>query len=164
MRRILAATAVLFLITAACGDDDGSAVRDVGDSESGSGSGSGTASGESTDAPVELEGTVNNHGNGEAGSEPLELELDNFYFAPTVTKAAKGTTIEVELTNEGDAPHTFTIDSLGIDEELQPGDSTTVSIEVPDDDTAVRYYCRFHEGQGMQGALYTADGATVSAN
>jgi len=66
------------------------------------------------------------------------------------------------LENEGDAPHTFTIDALDIDTEVAPGGSAEVEVTLPGQD-ATLFYCRFHQGQGMQGAVYFEEGDQVAA-
>src|SRR5712692_8373425 len=65
--------------------------------------------------PVRLEGKVNNKGSKTVKHGKIEIEADDFYFKPTFIKAKPGTTVTVELKNEGKAQHTFTIPSLGID-------------------------------------------------
>lgn len=93
------------------------------------------------------------HGSADVGGESaLELELDDFYFGPTVLEGDAGQTLTLTLHNEGDAPHTFTIDG-GPREELQPGDEgVTAQVTFPDSGALV-FYCEFHRGQGMLGAL-----------
>jgi plastocyanin len=87
------------------------------------------------------------------GTEEIEVELDDFYFEPTVLEGAAGQTLTVTMFNEGDAPHTFTIDELQVDEELQPGDEdVTAEVTFPDSGALV-FYCRFHVGGGMLGGL-----------
>lgn len=61
----------------------------------------------------------------------------------------------VHLHNEGDEAHTFTIEEADVDETLQPGDTRDVEVTVPDADVTT-IFCRFHQGQGMQGAIFTA--------
>lgn len=82
----------------------------------------------------------------------LELELDNFYFEPTFIKLPGGSTVKVELFNEGDVAHTFTIDGLDIDEELQPDARKEIEIDIGTE-TRYEFYCRFHGDQGMRGAF-----------
>jgi plastocyanin len=166
MRKIAVLLLPAALVVAACGDDDGADVRESGSesgsasgSESGSAPGSGSGS-ESGDAPVELEGTVNDHGIGEVEDDELELELDDNYFGPTFVKGSPGGSVTVELVNEGSATHTFTSDALGVDEEVGPGDEASVTVTLPDED-AVEFHCRFHEAQGMKGAFYFNEGDTV---
>jgi plastocyanin len=112
--------------------------------------------------PVKLEGKVNDEGTKTAKNNKIDVEQDDFYFKPTYIKAKKGT-LTVELENEGNAPHTFTIDSLDIDKELQPGKKATVKVKVPSS-SAVAFYCRFHKGQGMQGAIFTKAGASTTSS
>ena len=146
MRKILLIGVALVLVTAACGDDD---------------DGGGSGGDSSAEAPVELEGTVNDEGgSGEVSDGEVEMELDDFYFGPTFTQADAGSSVTISLFNEGDTKHTFTIDSLGVDEELEPEATLEVEVTLPESG-AVRYYCRFHADQGMQGAFYTNAGDTV---
>lgn len=102
--------------------------------------------------PVSLAGTVNDHGTRSLTGDELEMELDDFFFGPTFVKAPGGKEVKVALENEGKAPHTFTIDDLGIDRVLQPGDKATVTVKLPTGGT-VAFYCRFHKAMGMQGAF-----------
>jgi plastocyanin len=148
MRRILIATATLTLLLTACGKS--SSKTTAGSSSSSGG------------APVSLTGQVNDKGNKDlAGNSSAALEVNNFYFEPTYVKAAPGTTVQLELSNVSKTTHTFTIDALHIDEELPAGAKHTVAVTVPTTG-ALRWYCRFHAGQGMQGAVYTKAGDPVT--
>jgi plastocyanin len=115
-----------------------------------------------TTPPVTLAGTVNDHGTTDLGSKAeLAVEQDDFYFNPTFIKAAPGSTVKIGLHNEGSTAHTFTIDALKVDTTLQPGGNVDVMLRMPASG-ALAFYCRFHRGQGMQGALYGATGDTVA--
>jgi plastocyanin len=166
MRKLLIAMTAIAFVAASCGDDDddqGTAAPSategtaVGTETSVASSASEGTSGGS--APVALEGTVNNEGTAEVSDE-VDVEMDDYYFEPTFLKASPGATIQVKLENEGDDNHTFTIDALGIDQEVAPGESATVDVTLPQEG-AVRFYCRFHGGQGMQGAFFFNEGDTV---
>jgi plastocyanin len=157
---LVAPVVALVVVLASCGDDDGADVRESG-GESGTGSESGSASGTASgQPPVSLEGTVSDHGVGEIENDELELELDDNYFAPTFARGTPGAEVTVELVNEGNATHTFTSDALGVDEELGGGDSSSVTITLPEEG-AVEFHCRFHEGQGMKGAFFFNEGDEV---
>jgi len=162
---LVAPLVALALVLASCGDDDGADVRESGgESGSESGSASGNASGNASEQPpVSLEGTVSDHGVGEIENDELELELDDNYFAPTFVRGTPGEQVTVELVNEGNATHTFTSDSLGVDEELSGGDSSSVSITLPEEG-AVAFHCRFHGAQGMKGAFYFNEGDQVEGD
>lgn len=149
MREVLVAGAVLTLALTACGGDDGGGK--VTPSTSGSAGG----------APVALTGTVNDHGTKELGDDTkADMELDDFYFGPTYVHAKPSTTVTLELENEGKAPHTFTIDG-GPDVTVQPGQKGEAKVTLPASG-AVRFYCKFHASQGMQGAFYFQAGDTVA--
>jgi plastocyanin len=143
----LALSAVVVLALSACGDDGGGTTT--------------SDTGSSSDEPVTLEAPLNNEGTQDIGdATTLELEADDDYFDPTFTKAAAGAEITVTIDNEGEKTHTFTIDDQDIDVEVAPGDTAEATVTIPDGD-ALRYYCRLHQSQGMQGAFYSADGQTV---
>src|SRR5687768_8489503 len=87
----------------------------------------------------------------EVASE-LTLETRDFSFAPKALTGEPGQEATIMVSNTGEAPHTFTIKDLDIDEELQPGDETQVTVTFPDSGS-VKFICRFHVGGGMEGAL-----------
>jgi len=102
---------------------------------------------------------ANDHGTKTASSSgKTEVELDDFYFKPTVLQGKPGEQVKVELKNEGKMEHTFTIDSQEIDQDLQPGDEAEVTVTIPKSG-AVSFYCKFHKSSGMAGAL-AVSGAT----
>ena len=43
------------------------------------------------------------------------MELDDFYFGPTFVSGPAGAKVTIDLSNEGQKNHTFTIDSAKID-------------------------------------------------
>jgi plastocyanin len=132
-----------------------------GDSKGGTASGTGTA-GEG-EAPVTLASKANNHGTADARSKTsLEVEADDYYFGPTYIHAKAGQSIKLELANEGKATHTFTTEDGKTDQELAPGAKKTVTVTAPATGLLV-YYCRFHRGEGMQGAVYLNQGDKASA-
>jgi plastocyanin len=101
---------------------------------------------------------ANDHGTKTASSSgKTEVELDDFYFEPTVLQGKPGEQVELELKNEGKVEHTFTIDSQGIDQDLQPGDETEVMVTIPKSG-AISFYCKFHKSSGMAGALAVTGG------
>lgn len=152
MRRLVPAVLVLLLLAAGCGGDG---ADEAAPTAAPAGEG---AEGEPTGAPpVSLPGSVSREGtvdkSGAGTSFALEVDQDDFSFAPTFVEAAPGARVTVELRNVGEAEHTFTIEALGIDEVLDPGASAEVVVELPEDGP-VRFVCRFHEDRGMQGAFF----------
>jgi plastocyanin len=130
-RAFVPALLVLVMVAASCGGDEGGTI---------------TLGGEN----------ANDHGTEDvSGESSIEFELDDFYFEPTLLQGEAGQTLTLEAFNEGDEAHTFTSDELGVDEELQPGGETSIEVTFPDSGQVV-FICRFHDSQGMRGALEVA--------
>ncbi len=104
-----------------------------------------------------------NHGTENvAGVEEFEIEMDDFYFRPTVLSGEAGQTITVELLNNGSNAHTFTIDALNVDLEVQPEQNGTTKVSFPESG-ALLFYCKFHAGAGMRGGLSVGGDLTAVA-
>jgi len=56
------------------------------------------------------------------------------------------------VTNTGSALHNLTIESLGIDEDVQAGETITVQVKLPDSGS-VPFICKYHVANGMKGAF-----------
>ena len=146
MRRgvVIAAGGLLLLAAAGCGSSSSSSSGTTTEA-----SGSGGGGGQKTIAGV----NANDHGTkAVADKGKTEVELDDYYFKPTVLQGKPGQKVTLELRNEGQVEHTFTIDSQGIDKELQPGDEGEVTVTIPKSGV-VSFYCKFHKSSGMAGAL-----------
>ena len=152
MRRIhgVVAIAALFLLfaAAACG----------GSSDSSSES-------ESTTSTT-IGGTqVESHGTKDVSNESgkVEIELYDNYFEPTILKGKPGQMVELELKNEGNAEHTFTIAEQSVNKEIQPGDETETDVKFPASGE-LKFVCTFHQGEGMIGALQSSAGSSSSSD
>jgi uncharacterized cupredoxin-like copper-binding protein len=142
VRKLLAVAAVFVLALAAC-DSDEPTVDDVAGSP------------EATEGSEESPEAHEDHGTETFTEEnfELEMELDDFYFEPTTVKAPGGSTAKLMLFNEGDQAHTFTIDSLDVDEELEPGARREITVELGTD-SRTEFYCKFHaESNDMKGSF-----------
>jgi plastocyanin len=113
-------------------------------------------------APVKLSGKVNNEGTKAVRGTSIEVEQDDFYFDPTFIKAKPGTTLTVELKNEGKAEHNFSISGQNIDMNLEPDKSATVTVTVPASGN-VQFFCKIHQTRGMQGAIFTKAGTATKS-
>ena len=72
---------------------------------------------------------------------------DNTY-APADPVIASG---EIELVNEGEAPHTFTVEGEAVDVEVAAGETVTETIDLAPGTYTL--FCEFHRGQGMEATL-----------
>jgi len=87
------------------------------------------------------------------GSISIEADNDNgqFYFDPSCVKAT-GQSVSVTIKNVGNVLHNFSITSLGINKDIQKGQSVTVSVKLPASGT-LTFFCEYHHTSGMQGAF-----------
>lgn len=139
---VIVAGCVLLLAAAGCGSSSSSSSGGTTTEESGGG-------GQKTIAGVK----ANDHGTKAVEDNgKTELELDDFYFEPTVLDGKPGQTVTLELKNEGETEHTFTIDSQNVDQDLGPGEEAEVDVTIPKSGV-VSFYCKFHKSSGMAGAL-----------
>ena len=97
----------------------------------------------SSDGGGESEG-----GDGGAASGTSTVTLRDNEFSPSNPTIAAG---EVELVNEGEAPHTFTVEGEDVDVELEAGQTTTTTVDL--EPGTYTLFCEFHREQGMEGTL-----------
>jgi plastocyanin len=142
---VIVAGVLLVLAAAGCGSSSSNSSGTTnGNGESG---GSGGGGGQKVIAGIK----ANNHGT-KTVSKETEVELDDYYFEPTVIQGKAGQKVTLELKNEGKVEHSFVVDSQGIDKTLQPGEDGKVTVKIPASG-AVSFYCKFHKSEGMAGAL-----------
>lgn len=77
------------------------------------------------------------------------VELENFAFGPETINATAGE-VSLYVTNSDGARHTFTIDELGVDVSIAPGQSRQIQFQAEAGE--YRIYCRPHD-PGMEGDL-----------
>jgi plastocyanin len=74
-------------------------------------------------------------GSGAAGAGATSVTATDNEFDPSTVDVTAGSTIEIS--NEGEATHNFSIDGEDVDVDIEPGD----------------FSCKFHEKAGMTGTL-----------
>jgi plastocyanin len=139
MKLAFLAVAFVVLLAAGCG---GSSNSKSSSSESGGGGG-----GKKTIAGV----PANDHGSKNVSGE-AEVELDDFYFEPTVLRGKPGSQVTLELKNEGSTEHNFSIDSESINKDVEAGEDAKVTVTFPKSGQ-LSFYCKYHKNMGMAGAL-----------
>jgi len=82
----------------------------------------------------------------------LEIELNDDFFNPKEILITSGTTTTLILKNKGKKKHTFTVEKLGVDAEVQPGNEKTITIE-PKQSGTYDLICRYHFQEGMVGKV-----------
>jgi plastocyanin len=137
MKGAFLAVAFMVLLAAGCG---GSSSSTSSSSESGGG-------GKKTIAGVPANDRGSKNVSGEA-----EVELDDFYFEPTVLRGKPGSQVTLELKNEGSTEHNLSIDSQSIDKDVEAGEDAKVTVTFPKSGQ-LSFYCKYHKDMGMAGAL-----------
>jgi plastocyanin len=82
----------------------------------------------------------------------IEVELNDDYFNPKVITIPNGRKTTLKLKNEGKKEHTFTVEKLSIDAEVQPRTEKTIIVE-PKTPGTYELICRYHFKEGMVGKV-----------
>ncbi|GHI00323.1 cupredoxin domain-containing protein [Neobacillus kokaensis] len=82
----------------------------------------------------------------------IEVELNDDYFNPNAITIPNDRTTTLILKNKGKKEHTFTVEKLGIDAEVQPGKETTITVK-PTTPGTYELICRYHLNKGMVGKV-----------
>ena len=83
----------------------------------------------------------------------LPITLTNFRFQPAVIRGAGGHKLTVHLKNTGTVEHNFSVKSLHIDRDLEPGKEATVTLSLPKSGT-VQFFCSYHKASyNMVGSI-----------
>jgi plastocyanin len=97
----------------------------------------------------------------EAGSGKTEVELDDYYFKPKTIKADAGKKITLELKNEGNTEHNFSLDEQSISKDVEAAEEAEVTVTVPQSGK-LTFYCKYHRSMGMTGTLEAGSGSSSS--
>ena len=87
-----------------------------------------------------------------SGKEDFSVEVDSFYFKPTVLKGTAGQQIRLELENESSTLHNFTLSIQNIDQDIQADQKVEVMVTLPQSGF-LEFFCKYHKASGMVGEL-----------
>jgi plastocyanin len=79
----------------------------------------------------------------------IAVAQENFAFGPETVTAQSGE-VRLYVTNNDSSRHTFTVDELGVDVSIAPGQSRLIRFDA--DPGSYRFYCKPHD-PGMDGDL-----------
>lgn len=82
----------------------------------------------------------------------IEVELNDDYFNPNVITIPNGKTSTFILKNKGTKEHTFTVEKLNIDIEVQAGKEKRITVK-PQNPGTYELVCRYHTNEGMVGKV-----------
>jgi len=99
---------------------------------------------------------------GAAAAQSVEFVAYDIYFEPKEATIPANTDVTAVIRNDGAAPHNFSIDELGIDVDIAPGETKETVINAPAGE--YEYYCNVpgHKEAGMVGKLIVAEGAAAA--
>jgi plastocyanin len=101
--------------------------------------------------------TFANHGTKDAtGQAELDLEADNYYFAPTFLRGVPGQRLTLEVENDSETVHNLSIPEQQVDQNILPKGTVKVEVTIPPSG-AVGFFCKFHAPLGMNGELLAGD-------
>jgi plastocyanin len=101
---------------------------------------------------------MNQHGAKDvSGMSSLNVEMDDYYFSPTIIKGKPGQKLTLNFSNHGSVEHNFTVSSQGLDKDVQPKKTATVQVTLPKSGMLV-FFCSYHKTLGMTGELQAAGG------
>jgi plastocyanin len=63
-----------------------------------------------------------------------------------------GKKLKLELENEGNADHNFTLEAQNLDQDVDAGEKAEVTVTIPQSGQ-VSFFCKYHKQLGMAGAL-----------
>jgi len=82
----------------------------------------------------------------------IVVELNDDFFNPEAITIPNGTATTLILKNKGKKEHTFTVEKLGIDAEVQAGKEKTITVQ-PKQPGTYELICRYHFQEGMVGKV-----------
>jgi plastocyanin len=91
-------------------------------------------------------GGTTDGGDGGTSSDTLVMTDNAFQPASWTTSSGSKT-----VSNEGATLHNLTIEEAGIDEDVQPGQSSTIDLDLEPGEYEM--VCEYHVAQGMTGTL-----------
>lgn len=86
------------------------------------------------------------------GKKQIEMEVDSFYFKPSVLVGTPGEKLTIHLGNDTKTNHNFTLDAQKINTDVNAGMKATVLVTFPASGV-LSFHCEYHKSLGMVGGL-----------
>jgi plastocyanin len=109
-------------------------------------------------ATAGLPASVSDHGVVAATGGQLAIAAGDFFFSPTCETGVAAGTVTLTVRNTGQALHNVSIPAQHIDMDVAPGQTITVRVRMGS--APLVYFCKYHRGSGMLGALLPAGTAS----
>jgi nitrite reductase (NO-forming) len=83
------------------------------------------------------------------GSADQTVAVADFSFTPNTLTVPSGQDMTIEFTNTGENEHNFTLDDDSVDQDIEEGESATVTLNLTED---IGWHCKYHPDQ-MKGTI-----------
>jgi plastocyanin len=120
----------------------------------GGGGGGHSSTGAGCAAKAGVTSKVNDTGTKAASSSAITVNAADVQFSPTCTTSVPAGTVTLAVHNTGSLLHNVSIPDQHIDRDVAPGATVTIQLRVGT--TPITYFCKYHRGGGMIGALIPA--------
>jgi plastocyanin len=87
---------------------------------------------------------------------PVSIDAQDDYFKASCVVVPWNTSVRLVVTNRGHLPHTVTLPGVGLNTDLDAGQ--TVFVTLPATTTPLRFVCTYHVRQHMFGAIVPVRG------
>jgi plastocyanin len=83
------------------------------------------------------------------GTTDQSITISNFTFDPSTLTLPSGQDVTIEVTNNDDVEHSFTLDDDSVSQDVEGGESQTVTLNLTD---GIGWHCEYHPDQ-MKGSI-----------
>jgi plastocyanin len=80
-------------------------------------------------------------GDGGDGSADQTITIADFTFDPDTLTVPSGEDVTIEVTNDDDVEHSFTLDDDSVSEDVEGGESQTVTLNLTE---GIGWHCEYH--------------------
>ena len=80
-------------------------------------------------------------GDGGDGSADQTITIADFTFDPNTVTVPSGQDVSIEVTNDDEVEHSFTLDDDSVSEDVEEGESTTVTLNLTE---GIGWHCKYH--------------------
>jgi plastocyanin len=88
-------------------------------------------------------------GTGTDGAADQTITIADFTFDPSTLTVPSGQDVTVEVTNNDDVEHSFTLDDDSVSQDVEGGESQTVTLNLTE---GIGWHCEYHPDQ-MKGTV-----------
>ena len=86
---------------------------------------------------------------GAGGSTDQTMTIADFAFDPDTLTVPSGEDVTIEVTNDDDVEHSFTLDDDSVSQDVEGGESQTVTLNLTE---GIGWHCEYHPDQ-MKGTI-----------